>query len=86
MDRPKIRGQVPSARTRLGRWRPEAFGAPGFRTADGVPVTDMNECDKCWRGWLAGVKEVFDAVSTDIAPIADPGDIEPDDTLDDIPF
>ena len=37
-----------------GRWRPEAFGAPGFRTADGVPVTDMNECDQYWRGWLEG--------------------------------
>jgi hypothetical protein len=86
-------------------------GAPSFTDEDGLFefasdwgsdgrrwVEDVHLCDQYWRGWLAGVQEVFHEVTPELEPIhpsppypvaaeaiedpADSGDVDPDD----IPF
>jgi hypothetical protein len=48
---------------------PNRFGAPGFVDDDDRCEIRPHLCDQYWRGWLAGVKEVFSAVSEDLQPI-----------------
>lgn len=74
--------------------RPGAWGAPAVRLQGETEWTrDPSICDQYWRGWLAGVIDIFQAVSRDLEPIepvaprtarSEPGrrDVDPDD----IPF
>jgi hypothetical protein len=81
----------------VGKFRPpeDYDDAPSYIDEEGVSVGDPRKCEQRWRGWLAGVKEVFEMVKTELEPIPpypelppppDPGvgvrDVDPDD----IPF
>ncbi len=65
---------------------PRYWGAPCFVDSDGDFEKRPHLCDQYWRGWLAGVRDVFAEVSTVLEPVDEDvpasGDIDPDD----IPF
>jgi post-segregation antitoxin (ccd killing protein) len=58
---------------------------PGYVPKDGDEVSELDKCEQFWRGWLAGVKEIFEAVKKDLAPIElepEPESPAPDTELD----
>lgn len=72
------------------KWTPQQHGAPGFayEEEEGRPEDDMNLCDQYWRGWLAGVKDIYAGVSEELDPIDGPADLFGQGNIDpdDIPF
>jgi hypothetical protein len=93
----KSRFVPPVADYPLETWN--KFGAPSYPAQDideseAGWVSDRDKCDQYWRGWLAGVKQVYQAVSEVLDPIEPqppigvpkpspvPVDVDPDD----IPF
>jgi hypothetical protein len=69
-------------------------GTPSYDDAGGEYVQDVSRCDQYWRGWLAGVLEIFKLVRLELAPLGPPPDEERsaeqhavrDVDPDDIPF
>ena len=65
--------------------QPRVWGAPPT-TPRRDWIDDANPCDQYWRGWLRGVRDLYDTASQELEPIRPPapapGDVDPDD----IPF
>jgi hypothetical protein len=93
-----FRGRFVAPREDYRANMPSRWGAPCFVNDDEELEKQPHLCDQYWRGWLAGVREVFAEVSKQLEPVyppepqsvapqpfddgVPPGDIDPDD----IPF
>jgi hypothetical protein len=49
--------------------QPGESGAPAYQDEKGRWIDDFPRCDQYWRGWLAGVYEIFMVVKEDLEPI-----------------
>jgi hypothetical protein len=75
-DGERVRGQVLGFIGRFSapeqdyaRNTPRRWGAPCFVADDGHYERQPHLCDQYWRGWLAGVREVFAEASTVLEPV-----------------
>jgi hypothetical protein len=92
---PTFKGRFVAPEPDYPRATPHTVGAPNYAESEYANdwITDRDKCDQYWRGWLAGVQEVYRAVSSVLEPIKPlaPGAVPkptPVDEVDpdDIPF
>jgi hypothetical protein len=70
---PTFKGLFVAPAGDYGRCTWDGRGAPAYvgeyQTGKATWVTDLELCDQYWRGWLAGVLEVWGEVSEELQPI-----------------